>query len=57
MPKKTSDPTTIQMPPRSCEAPAWGVSAIPAVEKAATPQYKAFPYEEIVVPSIPLSVK
>jgi hypothetical protein len=28
---------------------------MPAVENAAIPQYKAFPYEVIVVPSIPIS--
>jgi hypothetical protein len=37
--------------------PFTGMSAIPAVEKAAIPQYKAFPYDVIAVPSAPRSPK
>jgi hypothetical protein len=37
--------------------PDRGTSAMPAVENAAIPQYRAFPYEVIVVPSVARSAK
>jgi len=54
-PKKTIDPTIIQAAPIISDIPFTGISAIPAVEKAATPQYNALPNDVIVVPSIPRS--
>jgi hypothetical protein len=55
VPKKSIDPRIIQTPPIICENPERGVSAMPAVENAAIPQYRAFPKEVIVVPSVPFS--
>ena len=39
------------MAPITSDMPFTGMSAIPAVGKAAIPQYKALPYDVIVVPS------
>jgi hypothetical protein len=54
-PKKTIEPIIIHIAPIISDIPFTGISAIPAVEKAAIPQYKALPYDVIVVPSTPRS--
>jgi hypothetical protein len=43
VPKKSIDPRMIHIPPMIRETPERGVSAIPAVENAAIPQYRACP--------------
>jgi hypothetical protein len=55
MPKNITDPMMIQAPPMSFDRPEIGVSAMPAVDSAAIPQYMASPRDRIGLPSTPLS--
>jgi len=55
-PKNNIDPITIHTPPMNSPAPVTGLSAIPAVENAAIPQYNAFPYVVIDDASDPVSL-
>ncbi len=52
-PKNSTEPITIQNPPISRLVPINGVSAVPAVENAATPRYNASPRAWILVPGRP----
>src|SRR3970282_2983560 len=52
VPKNNTEPISIHKPPINRAIPDVGVSAIPAVENAATHQYNASPYELIDAPSI-----